>query len=171
MIKMLINVINTGYVFFVSYYRVHRFLQLLSYKINYANKIKIAITTCYGYFNFIYKKAKYKFISYSSYMTWIKVCELSSLDNNNIVSFNHDNKEIMVVKAGDNIYAADRICTHAFADLSEGILNEDEKTLTCPLHLSAFKLNDGVPQNPPAETPLTTYETRIENNDVLVLFD
>ena len=104
-------------------------------------------------------------------MTWIKVCDLNSLDNNNIVSFDHEAKEIMVVKAGDNIYATDRICTHPYADLSGGILNEEEKTLTCPLHLSAFNLNDGVPQNPPAEAPLTTYKTKIENNDVLVLFD
>ena len=104
-------------------------------------------------------------------MTWIKICDLNSLDNNNIVSFDHDGKEIIVVKAGDNIYATDRICTHAFADLSGGILNEEEKTLTCPLHLSAFNLNDGIPQNPPAEESLTTYKTKIENNDVMVLFD
>lgn len=104
-------------------------------------------------------------------MTWIKVCDLSSLENNNILSFDHDGKEIMVVKAGDNIYASDRICTHAYADLSGGILNEEEKTLTCPLHLSAFNLNDGIPQNPPAEMPLNIYKTKLENNDVFVLFD
>ena len=104
-------------------------------------------------------------------MTWIKVCGLESLDNNNIVSFDHDGKEIMVVKAGDGIYATDRICTHAYADLSGGIMNEDEKTLTCPLHLSAFKLSDGIPQNPPAEMPLSTYKIKVEDNDVLVLFD
>ena len=104
-------------------------------------------------------------------MTWIKVCDLNSLDNNNIVSFDHDSKEIMVGKPGDSIYATDRICTHSYADLSGGILNEGEKTLTCPLHLSAFNLNDGMPQNPPAEMPLSTYKTKVEDNDVLVLFD
>ena len=97
-------------------------------------------------------------------MTWIKVCDLNSLDNNNIVSFDHDSKEIMVIKAGDSIYATDRICTHAYADLSGGILNEGEKTLTCPLHLSAFNLNDGLPQNPPAEMTLSTYKTKVEDN-------
>jgi nitrite reductase/ring-hydroxylating ferredoxin subunit len=50
-------------------------------------------------------------------------------------------------------------------------MNEDEKTLTCPLHLSAFKLSDGIPQNPPAEIPLSTYKIKVEDNDVLVLFD
>jgi nitrite reductase/ring-hydroxylating ferredoxin subunit len=30
-------------------------------------------------------------------------------------------------------------------------MNEEEKTVTCPLHLSAFKLDTGVPQNQPAE--------------------
>ncbi len=104
-------------------------------------------------------------------MTWIKVCDLNSLDNNNIFSFDYNSKEILIVKTGDHIFATDRICTHAYADLSEGILNEEEKTVTCPLHLSAFNLKDGIPQNPPAEMPLNTYKTKIENNDVLVLFD
>jgi 3-phenylpropionate/trans-cinnamate dioxygenase ferredoxin component len=49
-------------------------------------------------------------------------------------------------------------------------LNE-EKTVTCPLHLSIFKLHDGVPQNPPAETPLKTYNIKIEDNGVYVLIE
>ena len=42
---------------------------------------------------------------------------------------------------------------HMNMQISTGFLNEGEKTVTCPLHLSVFKLDDGVPQNPPAETP------------------
>jgi nitrite reductase/ring-hydroxylating ferredoxin subunit len=46
-----------------------------------------------------------------------------------------------------------------------GILNEVERTVTCPLHLSAFSLEKGIPLNPPAEEPLKTYEVFIKPED------
>lgn len=102
-------------------------------------------------------------------MEWIKVCDINSLNDNNIVTIDHNDKKIMVVKIQDKIYASDRICTHAYADLSTGFLNEEDKAITCPLHLSAFTLNNGIPQNPPAEDPIKTYTTKTENNDVFIL--
>ena len=48
------------------------------------------------------------------------------------------------------------------------LLVEEEKTVTCPLHLSVFKLDDGIPENPPAEIPLKTYNVKIENKGVYV---
>ena len=88
-------------------------------------------------------------------MGWIKVCEANSLSDGELIGFDHNSKRILIAKAHDKIYATDGICTHEYANLfSTGFLNEGEKTVTCPLHLSVFKLDDGVPQNPPAETPL-----------------
>ena len=52
-----------------------------------------------------------------------------------------------------------------------GFLNEEEKTVTCPLHLSVFKLENGIPQNPPAETAGKTYNTKIEANGIYVLLE
>jgi len=77
----------------------------------------------------------------------------------------------LISKTKDKVYATDRICTHAYADLSTGFINEDEKTVTCPLHMSAFKLEDGTPQNLPAEDPLKTYEIKIQDNYVYVLME
>jgi nitrite reductase/ring-hydroxylating ferredoxin subunit len=61
--------------------------------------------------------------------------------------------------------------THEYADLSTGFLNEQEKTVTCPLHLSVFKLDYGIPQNPPAEPPLKTYAVKIEDNGVYIFIE
>lgn len=80
-------------------------------------------------------------------------------------------KSIYIAKIQDKIYATDGICTHEYADLSTGFLNEQEKTVTCPLHLSVFKLDNGVPQNPPAELPLKTYSVKIEDNGVYIMID
>ena len=102
---------------------------------------------------------------------WVKVCDEKSLKNGDMLDFDHDGKKILVSKAGGKVYATDRICTHAYADLSTGMINEDEKTVTCPLHLSAFKLETGMPQNLPAEEPLRTYNIKIQGNAIYIKLD
>jgi 3-phenylpropionate/trans-cinnamate dioxygenase ferredoxin component len=100
---------------------------------------------------------------------WIKVCDARSLQNGDLVNFDFADKNILLTKAENKVYAIDRICTHAYADLSTGFMNEAERTVTCPLHMSSFKLEDGTPQNLPAEESLKTYEVRIQDNWVYIL--
>jgi 3-phenylpropionate/trans-cinnamate dioxygenase ferredoxin subunit len=106
-------------------------------------------------------------------MGWVRAC---NLNNGDLISFDYNNndknknKKILIAKIQDKIYATDGICTHEYADLSTGFLNEQEKTVTFPLHLSVFKLDYGVPQNPP-ELPLKTYSVKIEDNGVYIMID
>ena len=102
---------------------------------------------------------------------WIKVCETKPLKNGGLLDFDYGDKNILISKADNKIYATDRICTHAYADLSTGFMNENEKTITCPLHMSIFKLEDGTPQNLPAEEPLKTYKVKIQDNWVYILME
>jgi 3-phenylpropionate/trans-cinnamate dioxygenase ferredoxin component len=108
-------------------------------------------------------------------MLWIKICNANSLSNGDLIAFdynkNNNKKKFLIAKAQDKIYATDGICTHEYADLSTGFLNEQEKTVTCPLHLSVFRLDNGIPQNPPAQLPLKTYNVKIEDNEVYILID
>jgi len=99
---------------------------------------------------------------------WIRVCDKNALKNGDLLDFDHGEKKIMLTRAGGNVFATDRICTHAYADLATGIMNEEEKTITCPLHLSAFKLDTGAPQNLPAEEPLKTYKVKIQDNAIYI---
>lgn len=102
-------------------------------------------------------------------MSWVKVCEDESLKPGELFEFDYQDKKILLVKLDNKIYASDRICTHAYADLVSGILNEKEKTVTCPLHMSVFNLENGIPQNLPAEEPLKLYETKISDGKILLL--
>lgn len=102
---------------------------------------------------------------------WIKVCEVKELNNSQLVDFDFNDKKILISRLRDKVYAIDRICTHAYADLSTGFMNEEEETITCPLHMSSFKMKDGTPQNLPAELPLKTYETKIQDNSVYILLE
>lgn len=100
---------------------------------------------------------------------WVKVCEEKSLKDGDLFDFDHNDNQIMIVKTKNSLYALDRICTHAYADLSTGFLNNQENTVTCPLHMSRFKLDDGVPQNLPAETSLKIYPLEVRDGWVCVL--
>jgi 3-phenylpropionate/trans-cinnamate dioxygenase ferredoxin subunit len=93
------------------------------------------------------------------------------LNNSDLLDFDYNNKKILITKVNNRVYATDRICTHAYADLSTGFLNETERTVTCPLHMSSFSLESGIPQNLPAEEPLKTYEVKIEDEWVYILVD
>lgn len=102
---------------------------------------------------------------------WIRVCETSLLKDGDLLDFDNGGKKILLAKSRDRVFATDRICTHAYADLSTGILNEEDCTVTCPLHLSAFKLDTGAPQNLPAEEPLKTYKVKIQENAIYIKLD
>ncbi|HSD05529.1 MAG TPA: non-heme iron oxygenase ferredoxin subunit [Nitrosopumilaceae archaeon] len=97
---------------------------------------------------------------------WVNVCSTKKLGKGELYSFDHNDKKIMLANMNGKIYATDRICTHAEADLSAGILGEEG--VTCPLHLSTFNLETGMPQNLPAEKPLKTYNVKIEQNEIYV---
>lgn len=83
-----------------------------------------------------------------------------------MISFTHAGKKILLANYKGKIYATDMICTHAEADLSTGFLSD--QGVRCPLHLSVFNLEDGKPQNPPAETSLHVYNVKIRDNAIHV---
>jgi nitrite reductase/ring-hydroxylating ferredoxin subunit len=97
---------------------------------------------------------------------WIKACNLDQVNEGQLFGFHSDDKKILLANLKGKIFATDLICTHADADLSTGFLSEEG--IRCPLHLSVFNLEDGEPQNLPAEVPLKTYNVKIDQNEVYV---
>ena len=89
-------------------------------------------------------------------------------------------REILLARIGDDFYAADNLCPHMNARLSEGKL---EKTIvTCPRHHSQFDLADGrvvrwtdssgvkltLAKMFKSPKPLSTYRVKVEGGKVLV---
>jgi 3-phenylpropionate/trans-cinnamate dioxygenase ferredoxin component len=102
---------------------------------------------------------------------WIRACKMEDLKYSNPLDFDYEDKKILITNVDNRIYATDRICTHAYADLSTGFLNESEKTVTCPLHMSIFDLESGKPLNLPAEEQLKTYNVKVESDWVWIMVD
>jgi nitrite reductase/ring-hydroxylating ferredoxin subunit len=97
---------------------------------------------------------------------WIKACNSEQVKEGDLLSFIHNDKKILISNLKGKIHATDLICTHADADLSTGFLSDEG--VRCPLHLSVFNLEDGCPQNLPAETALKVYNVKIDNSEIYV---
>lgn len=97
---------------------------------------------------------------------WVKACSIDKVTSGQLYGFQHSDKQILLANLDGKIYATDLICTHAEADLSNGMLSKEG--VRCPLHLSVFNLETGMPQNPPAEKPLRTYNVKIDQNEIYV---
>ena len=105
----------------------------------------------------------------TSTQKWIDVSQFLKLKKGEMDEFDYEDKKIMILNLNGEFCASDRICTHAYVDLTGGILNESERTVTCPLHLSSFDLKSGSALNLPAEKPLDIYPMKKEKNKLLIL--
>ena len=97
---------------------------------------------------------------------WVKACALDKVKDGELFGFHTDEKKILLANQKGKIFATDLICTHAEADLSTGFLSDEG--VRCPLHLSVFNLENGEPQNLPAEKPLNVYNVKIDDNKIYV---
>lgn len=96
----------------------------------------------------------------------VDICDLAELQPGDKRAVMIDSENVLVVNADGRIYAVQNICTHEYAELANGFLIGD--AITCPLHLSRFKLETGEVQNPPATKPLKTYKVVVKESKVYV---
>lgn len=75
-------------------------------------------------------------------------------------------EEIALVLMDNDIYAINDICTHEYACLSDGYIEDDR--IVCPLHLAEFDIRTGAVVEEPAETDLQTYAVVVVEDKVYV---
>jgi 3-phenylpropionate/trans-cinnamate dioxygenase ferredoxin subunit len=98
----------------------------------------------------------------------VKVASLADLPENAVSVVEHAGQRIAIYRVGGSIYATTDICSHEYAELSQGYLDTDDCTIECPLHGSRFDLRTGAVLSLPAYEPIAVYPVRVEGEDVLV---
>jgi 3-phenylpropionate/trans-cinnamate dioxygenase ferredoxin component len=78
--------------------------------------------------------------------------------------------EVALVNVEGTFYAVNNECPHAGGPLGEGDVANDYE-LECPLHGSLFDVRTGDVLVGPADEPVQTYETRVEDDRVQVSVD
>jgi 3-phenylpropionate/trans-cinnamate dioxygenase ferredoxin subunit len=75
---------------------------------------------------------------------------------------------VVLIHAAGHFYALDDICTHDGGPLSEGPLDPQQKTITCPRHGAKFDIRSGAALTMPATKPTASHEVKVEGNQIYV---
>jgi nitrite reductase/ring-hydroxylating ferredoxin subunit len=99
---------------------------------------------------------------------WTPVGALADLPEGRGTAVEIGADRAMVVRSGERVFAVADRCTHQGASLSRGPvrITDSLATVTCPVHGSRFRLDDGRVLRGPAARPLDTYEVRVEDGVV-----
>ncbi len=98
---------------------------------------------------------------------FVKVATLDEIPVNGSKLVEVDMFEIALFNLDGEIYAIENVCTHDGGPLVEGsIVNGYE--VECPRHGARFDIRTGAALSLPAFEPTTSYEVRIEGQDVLI---
>ncbi len=95
-----------------------------------------------------------------------RVAKVSDIEDEAGKAFKIGDREIAVFKTGGQFYATDDICTHAYASLADGYV--EDGCVECPLHAGRFEIATGKAQGAPVFVDLKTYPVRIEGEDIIV---
>jgi 3-phenylpropionate/trans-cinnamate dioxygenase ferredoxin subunit len=97
---------------------------------------------------------------------FVRACSLAELPEQGTFGVELDGTPLVIVRSEGDVYALDEFCTHEEVSLVDGEIYDH--TVECWLHGSCFDLRSGKPTGPPATKPLSTYQVRIDGEDVYV---
>ena len=96
-------------------------------------------------------------------MDFVRVCALAEVPDGELRAYELPAGRTAVAHMENEVFAFGDECTHAGCSLSEGELDEDEDTVVCPCHGSAFDVRTGEPLRGPAVDPVPLYRARLED--------
>jgi nitrite reductase/ring-hydroxylating ferredoxin subunit len=99
--------------------------------------------------------------------SWIGLCRLDELEDEAMQPFEVGPRRIVLYLVSGQVYATDNVCSHAFALLTDGWL--EDGLVECPLHGAQFDVTTGAVVRGPADCPVQTFETRVHDGVVEVL--
>jgi 3-phenylpropionate/trans-cinnamate dioxygenase ferredoxin subunit len=97
-------------------------------------------------------------------MNWIRVASTADLKDDEGLGVALDGRSIALFRDGGEIFATDNVCTHAYALLSEGFL--EDGCIECPLHQARFDIRTGKAMGGPATADIRTYPVRVDGEAI-----
>jgi nitrite reductase/ring-hydroxylating ferredoxin subunit len=99
---------------------------------------------------------------------WVPVIPVAQLPPGKPVHVAAGGIDVLLYFAGDRIWAIGDRCTHQGAQLHRGRVSgpDDHPLVTCPIHGSQFRLEDGRVMRGPAAVAVPGYEARVNGETV-----
>jgi nitrite reductase/ring-hydroxylating ferredoxin subunit/uncharacterized glyoxalase superfamily protein PhnB len=98
--------------------------------------------------------------------SWISAGSLRDFDGGRAIGTTLAGHPVAVFRVQGELYATDRMCTHAFVPLERGRLDGFE--IECPVHLARFDLRNGACRAVPAPYGIRTFRVRLRGDVVEV---
>lgn len=96
---------------------------------------------------------------------WVRIAAVADIPEGEVRAVRLGEKEIALYHLpGGEFCASDNICTHEYAQLSDGWL--EDGCIECPLHAGRFDVRTGKGQGAPIDKDLDVFETRLEGGDI-----
>src|SRR5699024_12035311 len=99
-------------------------------------------------------------------MKWTKIAEEDSIDIEESLAVEVEGKKLALHRTETGYFVTDNICTHQYALLSDGYLEDDR--IECPLHQAQFCIKTGKALSAPATVDIGTYEVKTEDGNIYV---
>lgn len=96
---------------------------------------------------------------------WFQVCMADEIGDGAIVEKRIEGQDIVLMRVGEQIFAAQAICPHMDEKLCNGLLKKSR--LICTKHLWQWDLETGAPIGA-AEKPIRVYQTRLDDGFIYV---
>jgi naphthalene 1,2-dioxygenase system ferredoxin subunit len=97
---------------------------------------------------------------------WVKAATRGDLAEGEVLGVTIGSEEVALYDVGGSLYATNDICSHAYAKLSDGWLDNGE--IECPLHAGRFDVKTGEATAPPCVDPVKTYPVRLVGDEIQI---
>ena len=98
---------------------------------------------------------------------WVRVAGVADVAEGQAHAVRVGDREIALYHLpGGDFRATDNVCTHEYALLSDGWL--EDGCIECPLHAARFDVKTGKALCAPAEANLQVFEVKVEGGDLLL---
>ena len=97
---------------------------------------------------------------------FVKVAESKDIGPSSMKAVDVSGEKVCIINIEGKYYAIGNVCTHMGGPLNEGTLEGFE--VQCPWHGSKFDVRTGEPTKPPARQAVSSYEVKIQDDNILV---
>jgi nitrite reductase/ring-hydroxylating ferredoxin subunit len=98
---------------------------------------------------------------------WVRVAAVADIGEGKCIGVRVGDKEIALYHLpGGEFYATHNVCSHEYALLSEGWL--EDGCIECPLHAAKFDIRTGKALSAPADEDIAVYPIKADGGDLFV---
>ena len=99
-------------------------------------------------------------------MTFTHAANLSDLVEDEPLAVKLGDEQIALYRLDGEVYATHNVCTHQFALLSDGYM--EDGCIECPLHQGKFDIKTGAAMCAPVTQAIRVYPVKVEDGRILV---